>query len=265
VNYTRLGTDWILQDTAGRRLSSFSGDGYPLLSPDGSRVFNVKTDLSGIIELDRSGSALWERDFPALMTTLSLQGDSLVVGLLNGSLVLMNGQGSPIAEYAPAGSRIPVILGSAVAPDGSLIAAVSGIGPQVFTVLRRQGSGFTPLATLALPSDYRREIRMGFSPDSRYLYLEGPEGAGIYDPSGQSVRWVSLRGALAGAAFARHGRYAALAASAGGRARLVIEPPDGIAVSHEEFSARELFLGSLDDGILLGWDGLLMRIDVEEM
>ena len=55
VNYTRLGTDWILQDTSGRRIASFSGSGYPLLGPDGSRLFNVKSDLSGIIELDRTG------------------------------------------------------------------------------------------------------------------------------------------------------------------------------------------------------------------
>lgn len=265
VNYTRLGTDWILQDSSGRRLSSFSGSGYPLLSPDGSRMFNVKTDLSGVIELDTSGAALWERDFPALMTTLSLQGDSLVVGLLNGSLLLLNSQGSPLVEYAPGGSRIPVILGSAVSMDGSLIAAVSGIGAQYLTVLRRQGSGYAPIVTQVLPSDYRREVRMGFSPDSRLLFLEGREGAGLFDPSGQTLRWVSLRGRLAGAAFAGHGRYAVLAAREGGRAQLAIQPGAGIGVYREEFSAHELYLGDVDDGILMGWDGLLLRIDIEAM
>ncbi len=265
VNYTRLGTDWILQDNAGQRLSSFSGSGYPLLGPEGDRIFNVKSDLSVIIEMDRSGVALWERDFPALVTTLSLRGDSLVVGLLNGSLLLINRQGFPVFEYSPGGSRIPVILGSAVAPDGSLIAAVSGIDPQLLTVLGRQGSRFAPLATLRLSSDYRREIRIGFSPDSRYLFVEGKPGAGLYDAAGRYLRGVSLRGRLAAAAFPGHGRLAAFASEEGGRAQLVIEPPTGVAVYREEFPAQELSLGDIEGQLLLGRDGVLLRIDVEAM
>jgi hypothetical protein len=93
VNYTRLGTDWILQDPSGRRVTTFSGSGYPLLGPEGSRLFNVKSDLSGIIELDHGGGLLWERDFPTMMTTASLQGDLLFVGLLGGSLQLLDGTG----------------------------------------------------------------------------------------------------------------------------------------------------------------------------
>ena len=265
VNYTRLGTDWILQDSSGQRLASFSGSGYPLLGPDGNRIFNVKTDLSGIIELDKSGSALWERDFPALMTTLSLQGDSLVVGLLNGSLLLINRQGSPLVQYAPGGSRIPVILGSALSADGSLVAALSGIGPQYLTVLRRQATGYAPIAAVGLATDFRREVRMGFSPDSRWLYLEGQDAAGIFDPAAASLRWVKLRGRLAGGAFAWAGRYAAVASLESGRTQLAIEPPAGIAVYREEFPAREVYLGSIENGILMGWDGLLLRIDIEAM
>ncbi len=265
VNYTRLGTDWILQDRSGQRLTSFSGSGYPLLGPEGSRIFNVKSDLSGIIEMDHSGAALWERDFGALMTTLSVQGDALVVGLLNGSLLLINRQGSPVFEYSPGGSRIPVILGSAAAPDGSLIAAVSGIDPQYLTVLRREGSRFAPLATLGLSSDYRREVRIGFSPDSRYLYFEGRQGVGLYDPAGQNLHWVSLRGRLDAAAFPGHGRLVALASREDGRAQIVIEPPAGAAVYREEFPAEELYLGDIDGQLLLGRDGELLRIDIEAM
>jgi hypothetical protein len=265
VNYTRLGTDWILQDSSGRRLTSFSGSGYPLLGPEGSRIFNVKTDLSGIIELDRTGVDLWERDFPGMMTSVALRGDYLLVGLLNGSLILINRQGSALFEYMTRGSRIPVILGTAVAGDGSLIAALCGIGPQYLTVLRRQNTAYAPLASVGLPDDFRRELRMGFSPDSRFLFFEAAVGAGLFDPRGQSLRWLSLRGSLAGAAFAGHGRIAAFVSKGGGRAELAIEPPAGGAVCREEFDAREVSLGTIDGQILLGWDGRLLRIDVEAM
>jgi hypothetical protein len=263
VNYTRLGTDWILQDCSGRPLISFSGSGNPLLGPEGSRIFNVKSDLSGLIEFDRSGVPLWERDFASLVTTISLRGDSLVVGLLNGSLLLINSMGYPIFENSPAGSRIAVILGSAVAPDGSLIAAVSGIDPQFLTVFRRQNSSFVPLGRLNLSSDYRREVRIGFSPDSLYLFLEGRLGAGLYEPAKQLLRWVSLRGRLAGAAFPGHGRLVALASKEGGRAQLAIEPLEGHRVSSEEFLAQDLFVGEIDGQLLLGVDDQLLRIDFE--
>jgi hypothetical protein len=272
VNYTRLGTDWILQDTSGRPVSSFSGSGYPFLGPEGNRIFNVKSDLSGLIELDRNGRALWERDFPTLMTAASLQGDLLLVGLLNGSLVLLDRKGMPLFEYPPKGSRIPVIVGDAVAPDGSLLAAVSGIGPQYLTVLRRQNAmnprnsaalGYTATAVVILPSEYRREVRIAFSPDSRCLVLEGKGGPGLFDPSRGVLRWVSLRGTLAGTAWLDKGKLAAMACRDGGRAQLAIEPASGVLVYREEFPARELYLATIEGQLLLGWDGQLLRVDVE--
>ena len=274
VSYTRLGTDWILQDMSGRPVTSFSGSGYPFLGPEGNRIFNVKSDLSGIIELDRNGGALWERDFPTMMTAASLQGDLLLVGLLNGSMLLLDRKGSPIFEYSPKGSRIPVIVGDAVAPDGSLLAAVSGIGPQYLTVLRRQNAmtprnatapGFAVIAILGLPSEYRREVRISFSPDSRCLVLEGAAGPGLFDPSRGVLRWVSLHGTLAGTAWPGNGRFAALACRDSGHAQLAIEPASGVVVYREEFAARELSLATIEGQLLLGWDGQLLRIDVEAM
>jgi hypothetical protein len=280
VSYTRLGTVWILQDTTGRRVATFSGSGYPFLGPEGDRIFNVKSDLSGIIELDRNGAVVWERDFPSLMTAASPRNDLLLVGLLNGSMLLLDRKGSALFEFSPRGSRIPVIVGDAVAPDGSLLAAVSGIGPQYLTVLRRRSGAdarrsaapannalpaYAPIATLSLSSEYRREVRMSFSPDSRFLVLEGLAGAGIFDPADGALRWVSLRGTLAGVGWPGGGSLAALAARDGGLAQLAIEPPSGVMVYREEFPARELFMGTIDGQLLLGWDGELLRVDVEPM
>jgi hypothetical protein len=272
--YTRLGTDWILQDTAGRPVAAFAGNGYPFLGPEGNRIFNVKSDLSGIIELDRNGGALWERDFPTLVTAASQQGEVLLVGLLNGSLLLLDGKGEPLFEYSPKGSRIPIIVGVAVSPDASLLAAVSGIGPQYLTVLRRQNAmsprnsaapGYAVIASLGLPSEYRREVRVSFSPDSRYLVLEGTAGPGLFDPSRGVLRWVGLHGTLAGTAWPGNGRLAAMACRGSGRAQLAIEPVSGVVVYREEFPARELYLATIEGQLLLGWDGQLLRIDVEAM
>ncbi len=265
VNYTRLGTNWVLQSARGARIMSFSGNGYPLLSSDGGRIFIVKADLSGIIELDKAGDVMWSRDFPALLTSVSLQGGTLLVGLLSGRLLMLDGRGSPVYEKSIGGSRIPVIFGVAASTDGALLASVSGIAPQYLTVLRRQGSGFGELAKEVLASDFRREVRMAFSPDSRYLLIEGAAAAGFLDPAAPRLAWTPMRGALAAISFPGGGRLAALAARDGTRTDLRILSPFTAPILEESFPAQHFFLGTIEDDLILGVDDRLLRIDLKAL
>ena len=105
VAYARIGGTWVLDGPSGQPLASFSGDGYPLLSPEGDRIFLVKTDLTGLSELGESGETAWTRDFPSLLTSVAIAGDWLAAGLLNGSVALVDRQGAVVFEAAPAGSR----------------------------------------------------------------------------------------------------------------------------------------------------------------
>jgi hypothetical protein len=265
VSYTRLATDWILENPQGERILSFSGSGYPLVSADGSRIFNVKADLSGLRELDVTGDLVWERDFPALMTSVSLQRDFLLVGLLNGTVLLLNRVGSPVFQFAPGGSRIPVALGVAVSTNGELLAGITGIDPQKLTVFRKRGSSYDELARLVLGSDFRREVRMTFSPDSRFLVVEGNRSVGFFDPDSRTPEWLPLRGSLSAAAFPGKGRLAALIARDGPLVDLQIVAPLQRLVVRETFAAHELSTGTVDGQLLMGIDGRLVRIDAREM
>ena len=265
INYARMGTDWIMRDPQGERIASFSGNGYPLLSADGRRVLIVNSDLTSVQELDRNGDAEWSRDFPAILTSVSLQDDYLLVGLLDGTLQLLNKHGAPIYQATPGHSRIPVTYGCAVAPDGSFIASVSGIGPQVLTVLGRNGSSYERTLRLMLPTDYRREVRMGFAPDSRYLFYEGVDVVGLVEPEAGRLLPITLPGWLAGSAFLGESRVAAFAARVGQRVNLRLLSPFLAPVSSESFPAGDLFLGDVDGQLLLGVDGRLLRVDVEAL
>ena len=114
INYTRVGTDWIVLDPQGQRRLSFSGNGYPVLSADGSRMFVVNSDLTGVLEVDGNGETTWSREFPAIITSMSIQGDYLLVGLLNGAIQLLNRHGAPVFQGSLGGSRIAVVYGCAV-------------------------------------------------------------------------------------------------------------------------------------------------------
>jgi hypothetical protein len=270
VNYSRLGTDWIMRNPDGRRLLSFSGNGYPFLSDDGNRIFIIKTDLTGLRELDGNGNEAWNRDFPALITCASVAGDHLLLGLLDGGLLLLDKRGVPVLEQAlpnadrkgEEGSRIPATLGCAAARDGSLLAAISGIDPPFLSVLKRKGSSYAPLDRARLAGDFRRELRMLFSPDARYLAYEDENAAVIFETRGRRYLSLPLDGRIAGINFPGGGRFFALLAREGLRCELRIIAPFSRPIAVERFSARDVFLGGVEDQLLLGVDGRLLRIDV---
>lgn len=265
VNYTRIGSDWVLRDPGGERLFSFAGRGYPLASADGNRVFVVKTDLTGLQEVDGNGEVLWSRDFPSMLASVSVERDHLLAGLLDGALELVDATGAAVFQSVPAGSRIPVILAVAASPDGLHLASVSGIDRQWLIVLGKKGASYAEVSRTVLPAEFRRELRLAFSPDSRYLVLEGDGMAGLYDPASRRLSWIPLGGALAGASFLGTGRAAALLGRAGSTWRLTIAAPPSSVLCGQSFRGKAAFVGSLDGQVLLAVDGRLLRVDVEAM
>lgn len=265
INYARMGTDWLMLDPRGGRRLSFSGNGYPVLSEDGSRVFVVSPDLEGVREIDGSGDPAWQRDFPAVITSLSLDADHILVGLLNGALQLLNRQGAPVFQTTLGGSRIPVVYGCAVSPNGSMIASVSGIDPQVLTVMERSGSTYSVAEKRPLRTDFRREARIAFSADSRYLVYEDKDSVGMFEPEEKRFARISAPGMLAATAFLKDGRLAAIASGRGNRIDLRLVAPFLAGVAAESFPATDFSLGTVDGQLLLGIDGRLLRVDVEEL
>jgi hypothetical protein len=265
INFARIGTTWIFQDIMGGRVFSFSGSGYPVLSRDGGRILTISTDLTGVREYDRGGEISWSRDFPSLITSLSVEPDYVLAGLLNGSLELIGRSGDALAEYTAAGSRISVILGCAVSGDGERVAAVAGVDGQFLIVLERQGTDYVPVSRIRLESDFRREIRMEFSPDNKYLAIEGSGSVHLYDCDTRRFFTIPLSGGLSGYAFLRDRESTAFLAGNGNRRELVMSKPFADPFFRETFSAGNVFIGALDDSVLLGIDAMLLRIDLEEM
>jgi hypothetical protein len=266
VTYSRVGNTWFLQDPRGRRQYAFSGDGYPMLSADGSRLFTVKTDLSGLTELDRSGSPVWSRDFPSLMTGVSIGTDGLAIGLLSGEVDLVDRQGKLVFSAPSQGSRIPAVMGVALSPDEALLATVGGVDPQLLTVLERRGpSTYQSISDTPTGTDFRREVRMGFDPSGSYLYYEGREGVGLWDARGRRAALVPLPRGLAAAAFLPVQGLAVFIGGDQARRELLVVKPFASVRIRESFPAGSLYAGTIGDGLLLGLDGLLLRIDLEVM
>ncbi len=275
IAYSRLGRDWVLRSPSGERLFSFEGRGYPLLGPSPSRaaeagspplprVFVAKTDLTGLQEVDAAGETLWTRDFPSMITSVSIARDVVLAGLLNGSLELVNASGAAVFSASPAGSRVPVVLAAAVAADGSRLACVAGIDPQLLVVYAGKAGGFAETARIALPSQFRREVRLAFSPDARWLAVEGDNAVGIVDAGTGRLSWTPLRGTLAGMTFLGSPRAAAFLARAGTAWNLVLVAPSSRVLLREGFRAQEASVSGDGSTVLLSVDGRLLCLEAGE-
>ena len=272
VAYSRIGGTWVLDGPSGQALASLSGDGYPLLSPDGERILIVKTDLTGLSELAETGEPAWSRDFASLLTSVAVAGDWLAAGLLNGSVSLVDRRGAVVFEDAPAGSRIAATYGVAVTADGGRLAAVTGIGPQRLTLWRRSRDGYTASGRLPLGSEFRREVRLSFAGDGRSLASEDAGGVTVVDVADGSRLLVPLRGRVTGMVFlgptgGRPGAWV-VAARDGADAQLAaVRPPAAVlarvSLARIGGETDSPWMGTADDTLLVAFPGSLLGLGLE--
>jgi hypothetical protein len=259
INYPRVADNFVFQDTAGRFQYAVRGYGYPILDPGGELLFSVSTDLTELKHLDRDGEVLWSAGFFSPITALALSGGECAVGLLDGTVKLLEAGGRIAQDFLPEPSRIPVILGVALAPGR--LAVLSGIDPQRLTILERRGGQFAPVQTLATGADLRREALMHFSADGRFLAYETDTG-------------LALRDLRRGAASELPGRLLALGSDGdgllalgcreGGGSRLRLLRPLSSVLYERPLPAGDLFLRFLDRSLLIGFPGRLLRADYLE-
>jgi hypothetical protein len=280
VAYTRIGGTWMFDGPSGQALASFSGDGYPLLSPDGDRIFLVKTDLTGLSELEEAGDTAWTRDFPSMLTSVAVAGDWLAAGLLDGSVSLVDRRGAVVFEQAPAGSRLPATFGVAVTADGGRFAAVTGIDPQRLTIWRRSRDGYSPSARVPLGSEFRREVRIAFSADGRSLACEAADAVAIVDAASGDRSMVALPGLVTGMVFlgpvdSRAGAWLLAARDGAGAEIAAVRPPGAVlarvplgrrateAIAQGPWTPDSPWLGAAGDTLLVAFAGSLVGLGLE--
>jgi hypothetical protein len=277
INYPRVADNFVFQDTAGRFLYGVRGYGYPVLDPSGELLYTVSTDLTELKRLDRDGEVLWSAGFFSPITTLALSADQCAVGLLDGTLKLLDSGGRIAQDFQPGPSRIPVILGAALSP--ARLAVLSGIDPQRLTILERRGAEYAPLESLVTGSDLRRAAAMRFTADGRFLAYETDSGLALRDlrGGGSSVlpgRLLALSSSGAGllAVGSLEGTVSGAVSQgsdgtgsrAGTGSRLRILRPLASPLYEQRLAAGDLFLRFLDGVLLLGIPGRLLRVDYLE-
>jgi hypothetical protein len=257
INYGRVPDHVIFMNPRGEFQFSIKSYGYPLLESSGQVLYSINTDRSGLKRIDNEGQILWSMSFPTPLTSVALAGEECLLGLMDGRALLVGAEGEVIYQYTPDGSRIPVLLGTAVSSDRNHIALISGIDPQTLTVVERRAEEFVPDFMQSLDSDFRREVRLNFSPDARFLFYEVENGLGVLDVRKKSSGRLLASGVLesmdSGPEFT-----AAAFRSAGGSKLLIFRPLDSVLLSRE-IAAEGVYVKVLGSSLILGFNGVLLR------
>jgi hypothetical protein len=148
----------------------------PLIFHD--RIFLCDLYSGYLREIDSLGNTKWEFTFPSMITALDCRNDLVLVGLLNGDIALLNSSGKSLLDWSAGGSRVSIIYGVALSPEGRKIALVSGLDPQRFILLEEKENGYRPVFHENLDFSFKRKVSIDFS-TPYHLILEG-ESRGLY-------------------------------------------------------------------------------------
>ncbi len=272
INFPRITDNFVFQNTLGGFEFSFQSSGYPLLEGSGETLYMVTTDLSGIRQYSLEWDLIWSFEFSSAITSVSLDGRRCLLGLLDGRAKLIEPHGGITYEYspegAPGGGRIPVILATAL--RGRQMALISGIDPQSLLLIGRKGGEFSYIHREILESDFRRELILQFSKDGRHLVFEQDGRVGLFDLARRRMHYISLPGRL----FSLSSSLGMLALSStnGDLFHLkIVATPDRVIYDRTfepsvDFhgSGKGLFLNLIDNHLIIGQNGALMRIDISE-
>ena len=263
-----------VHDVAGEAVTVIANPGgYPFFL-DG-RYFIVGSGQDTVSEIDASGEALWTFEFASPLTSIDAAAGLLLAGLLDGEVVLVDRFGRQVFSFEPGGSRLSVILGSAISRDGSRLAIVSGIDSQRFLVLERFGAGpgdYRVVYHEFLGEGFRRPVYVAFIENDRHVVFERHGGLGIYDVGSRLTRNVEIDGELlaldgsGGQGFL----FAAFASLDGGL------PTDSVniigirvagrsprVVMRAPFRSDEVFLGRMGSRLIVGGGQAMVAFDLE--
>lgn len=215
--------------------------GYPLFLDN--RIFIVGSDQHFITAINQQGEPLWTYDFPAPLTSVDAAAGFLLAGTLDGEIVLLNPQGNPaFPPFEPGGSRLSVILGSAISQDASRLAIISGIEEQRFLLMERSGDGYQVVYHEFLGAGFRRPVHITFINNDSKVVFEREGGLGIHPIGSRSSLRVDLEGELAALDDCGEGQFLFVITSHGGNEKRFISirhTPPGPALRGNVF--RRLF------------------------
>jgi hypothetical protein len=260
--YERLSEGFAIRSPEGAEIARVSSVGYPFFAA--GRRFVVGPDQATVSELSATGAAIWSYRFSSVITAFDASPSIAVFGLMDGSVVGLDGSGAAALDFAPGGSRIAGVYGVAASPDGQLVAAITGIDRQRLVVLEKRSAAYRVAYHRYLAADYRRPVFIAFTEDGRHLAYESPSGIGVYDRDAREETVISVPATSRLGLTLREGGLMALLSEGREGKRLVCTALPDRRIADLSFQAATAFIETRGDSLFLGVEDDIVRMDLRE-
>jgi hypothetical protein len=241
--------------------------GYPFFLD--KRIFFLSKERNSLSLADDAGNVLWVFDFAAPITVIDAANDFVLVGLLDGSVTVLNGQGRRIFFFEPGGSRIPGIYGCAISKDATRLALVSGLDLQRFLVLERYGNedslDYKVIYHEFLEDGFRRSVNVTFIDNDNRVAFERQGSLGLYDINARKSIRLPLEGEIQTIDEIGTDQLLFLITSQGeGQKRFVGVQLPGSVIIEAPFKSETFFLGRRDSRVYVGGAMTLASFELEK-
>lgn len=271
INYSAVSETHVYQDGHGRIEQVIQAPGYPVLRA--GRVFILGPGGAKLSEWGETGARMWEREFGSLITAFDATATATVVGLLTGELVFLDANGQEIQRYQGRSSRVPVVYGLDFEETGNRVAVVSGLDPQIVTVLQYDDERYVPVFEREIASELREPVTVRFFESAERIGLEQVDAEGQVSLvssrfDGRDLAELSLVGRLHGLLGPEESPvFVALAEESQSPEafELLLWAGADRVMARVPFSAEVTFLGNGPAGsLLLGIDERVLQFRLEE-
>jgi hypothetical protein len=259
--YERLSEGFTIESPEGASIARISAVGYPFFAA--GRRFVMGPDQATVSELSKGGTA-WTYKFPSIVTAFDACPSIAVFGLMDGSIVGIDGSGATALNFAPGGSKLSGVYGVAASPDGLLVAAITGLNKQRLVVVEKRSAAYRVAYHRYLESDYRRPVYIAFTSDGRRLEYESPSGVGVYDRATRSETFIPVPVSSRLGQTTRNGEFMVFLSGSGEGKRLICSALPDRRMVDASFRAKLAFVETRGDSLFLGFDDDIVRMDLQE-
>jgi hypothetical protein len=189
ISYDSLATDLQLHGTdgRGRTLPAYAYPWFKALW----RIL-VRGDQMGIARIDEQGTIVWEKEFSMPITALDASSRVIAVGLLDGSLHILDTHGK-LVFIAPAGfQEVRTVYGVAVSGDSRYVVVLKGLSPQKIETYRQSESSYAKISESNLRQQAVLQASMAFAEDDSHVILARGNQLLYYNVKGNYIRQIEL-------------------------------------------------------------------------
>lgn len=258
-NYSRVPGHLVFQTPDGRVSETMEVRSYPVFMDE--RLFFVSTNRAGLAEWDLNGSLIWELEFTSLITCMDSNEENLLVGLIDGRIIIIGKEGNILFQKDFPGSRINAVYGGSLSAKG--FAVVHGLDPQIVTIFQVENETFSVQLEVPLKENFRRARLSRFLYNGTYIMIEGQNRLILIDALDGTIFDTDLAGTIESFTEIPGLEVVCVLSRDGDFSEIVFLSAPDIELNRVNFTAADTFLDSSEMYLLTGADQFLMRTDLK--